>query len=208
MIAKLGILGVLGVALVGAAVAPAGVLDLGGALPMGAVEMRNVDGRMLSVNAIAGKQGTLVIFSCNHCPFVKAWEQRMVAIGNGCLTNGIGVMFINANNPVEVPADDLEHMQKQAEAGGYRFPYVVDASSDLARAFGATRTPEAFLFDAAGKLVYHGAIDDNTHEPDKVQKHYLQDAVKALATGKEITVKETSSVGCSIKLRAKAEPAK
>lgn len=201
------LIGAILLAMGGAAMA-ADKLALGGALPMGDVKMQNVDGRMLSIQEIAGKKGTLVVFSCNHCPFVKAWERRMAAIGNASVTNGIGVLFINANNPVEVPTDDLEHMKKQAEAGAYGFPYVVDATSDAARAFGAARTPEAFLFDAAGTLVYHGAIDDNGHEPDKVQKHYLQDAIDALLAGKEVAVKETSSVGCGIKLRPKPEAVK
>lgn len=132
-----------------------GKLSLGGALPLGDVKLQNVDGRMLSRSEAMGKQGALVVFSCNHCPFVKAWESRLVAIGKAARTYGIGVVFINANNPVEVPADDLEHMKQQAALAHYDFPYRVDASSDLARAFGATRTPEVFLFDAAARLVYH-----------------------------------------------------
>lgn len=83
------------------------------------------------------------------------------------------------------------------------FPYVVDASSDVARAFGATRTPEAFLFDREGRLVYHGAIDDNAKQPDQVKARYLEEAVNAVVDGKEIAVQETKALGCSIKFRAK-----
>lgn len=199
--------GALLLAVCGSALAQ-GKLSLGGAMPLGDVKLQNVDGRLLSLSEAAGKQGTLVVFACNHCPFVKAWESRLAAIGNASLTNGIGVVFVNANNPVEIPADDLEHMQQQAAQAHFGFPYVVDASGDVARAFGAARTPEVFLFDAAGKLVYHGAVDDNAHEILRVQKHYLQDAIDALRAGKDIVTKETSSVGCGIKLRASAAAAK
>jgi hypothetical protein len=198
----------LGLLLTGGCLAVAEGLHPGDALPMGDVKMENVDGRMLAIGETAGKKGTLVIFSCNHCPFVKAWEQRMTAIGNDCLKQGIGAICINANDTAAFPDDDMSRMKEQARAAGYAFAYVMDATSEVARAFGATRTPEAFLFDAAGKLVYHGAIDDNAHQPDKVEKHYLQDAVAALLAGREPPVKETSSVGCSIKFRNKQEPGK
>jgi peroxiredoxin len=94
-------------------------------------------------------------------------------------------------------------MQKRAKERGFEFPYVVDATSDVARAFGATRTPECYLFDKAGKLVYHGAVDDNYANAAKADKHYLQDALDSLVAGKEIPVKESKSVGCTIKFRAK-----
>jgi hypothetical protein len=95
-------------------------------------------------------------------------------------------------------------MQARAKSVGYKFPYVVDAASEVGRAFGATRTPEAFLFDARGKLVYHGAVDDNAHEEDAVQHHWLDDAVVAVAGGKAVPVSESKALGCSIKLRSKS----
>jgi hypothetical protein len=180
-------------------------VELGSTWPRGDVKMKNVDSRMLSINEAAGKKGTLVVFSCNHCPFVKAWEKRIVAIGNDSQGKGIGVILIDANDPVEIPADDFEHMKQQATAAGYAFPYVANESSDMAAAFGATRTPEVFLFDADRKLVYHGAVDDNAHAPDKVEKRYLKDAVDALLAGQQIKVKETAAVGCGIKFRKPQE---
>jgi hypothetical protein len=191
--------------LAGPALVAAGGVKPGDRLPQGDVKMKNVDGRLLSIHEVAGEKGTLVVFACNHCPFVKAWEARLASIGNDSQKKGIGVIFLNANDPVEYPVDDLDHMQQQAAAAGFQFPYVVDETSDIAREFGAARTPEVFLFDAAPRLVYHGAIDDNAHEPDQVQKHYLQDALDALLAGNEILVKETSSVGCGIKFREKKE---
>jgi hypothetical protein len=183
---------------------PSKPLPLGSAAPMADVKMKGVDGRELSIAEVAGPKGTLVLFTCNHCPWVKAWEKRIVELGNGAGRQGIGMIAINANDEVAYPEDRFEEMQKRARQRGMRFPYVVDASSDMARAFGATRTPEAFLFDKSGRLVYHGAIDDNAREPGKVKARYLRDALDAVSQGREVAVKETKALGCSIKLRAKA----
>ena len=177
-------------------------LSIGDKAPSTSVKMKNVDGREISIADVAGKEGTLVIFSCNHCPFVKAWQGRIASIGNAAKSKGVGVIVINSNDPASYPEDSYGEMQKRAEQLGFTFPYVVDATSDVARAFGATRTPEAFLFDKDGKLVYHGAIDDSKNA-DQVTKHYLQDAVDALIAGKEVGTKETKFVGCGIKFRAK-----
>ncbi len=176
-------------------------LQPGDTIPKADVEMKNVDGKMLSINDVKGEKGTLVIFACNHCPFVKAWQDRIVDIGNTYSKKGIGVILINSNDPDEYETDDFPHMKKQAKKEGYEFAYVVDATSDVARAFDASRTPEAFLFDADDNLVYHGAIDDNPHHPDKVKKQYLRNALDALLAGEKIQKKETRSVGCSIKFR-------
>ncbi len=92
-------------------------------------------------------------------------------------------------------------MQQRAKARGFKFPYVVDATSDVARAFGATRTPEAYLFDAAGKLVYHGTIDDNYKSEKDVKTTYLKDALDAVIAGEAVPVAQTKAVGCSIKFR-------
>ena len=191
---------VLGVA--AAVAADVAALSLGDAAPMAAVKMKAVDGRELSIADAAGAKGTLVMFSCNHCPYVKAWEDRIAAIGNGAPAQGVGVIVINANDPEAYPDDDYAAMQKRAQEKGFKFPYVVDATSDVARAFGATRTPEVYLFDAAGKLVYKGAIDDNAQDAAKVQHRYLADALEAVSAGREVAVRETKAIGCSIKFRS------
>jgi len=179
------------------------VLGLGTSAPMKTVKMKNVDGRELSIAEVAGANGTLVLFSCNACPWVKAWEKRIVDLGNHYAKRGIGVIVINANDPARNAEDGYDVMQQRAREGGMRFPYVVDATSDVARAFGATRTPEAFLFDAAGELAYHGAVDDNAKEPRKVERRYLRDALQALVESEEVAMKETKALGCSIKFRTK-----
>lgn len=183
--------------------AQAWALNLGDTAPSADVKMKNVDGKEFSIADVKGEKGTLVIFSCNHCPFAKAWEGRIAALGNEYRKKGIGVIQINSNNPA-VAGDTYESMQERAKARGLEFPYVVDATSDVARAFGAKVTPEAYLFDAAGKLVYHGAVDDNHASPENVKQPYLQEALKDLLAGKEIATKQTKAVGCGIKFRPKA----
>ena len=178
-------------------------LGIGDKAPSTTVKMKNVDGSELSIADVAGKQGTLVMFSCNHCPFVKAWQGRIASVGNAAKTKGIGVIIINSNDPTAYPEDSYAEMQKRSQQLGLTFPYVVDATSDVARAFGATHTPEAFLFDKDGKLVYHGAIDDSK-EADQVTKHFLQDAIDAAVAGKAVPVAETKFVGCGIKFHSKA----
>jgi len=165
-------------------------------------KMKNVDGKMLSITDVAGKSGTLVIFTCNHCPFAKDWEQRIVELANTYAGKGIGVMLVNANDPATHAEDGFEEMQARAKSRGMKIPYVVDDTSGVARAFGASVTPEAFLFDKAGKLAYHGTIDDNRKEPDKVKARYLKDALDAVVAGKAPAVPETKGLGCGIKFRA------
>ncbi len=162
--------------------------------------MKNVDGTEITIDEIRGEKGTLVLFSCNHCPFVKAWEARIATLGNDYREKGIGVVQVNSNDPNKA-GDTYASMQQRARARGFKFPYVVDATSDVARAFAATRTPEAFLFDAAGKLVYHGTIDDNYKSEEGVKTTYLKDALDAVIAGEAVPVAQTKAVGCGIKFR-------
>lgn len=176
-------------------------LALGDTLSAGDVVMKNVDSKMVSIGDIAGEKGTLVVFTCNACPYAKAWEERIVALGNKFSQQGVGVIAINSNDPKVVPEDGFEAMQQRAKERKLAFPYVMDETSGVAKAFGAGRTPEVFLFNGEGKLVYHGAIDDNHKEPDKVVSHYLKDALDAVVAGRDVAVKETKALGCSIKFR-------
>jgi thiol-disulfide isomerase/thioredoxin len=163
-----------------------------------------VDGNEVSIASIKGANGTLVVFTCNHCPYVKAWEGRLAELANAFATQGVGVIFVNANDPSKFAEDSFENMQARAQKLGLKTPYVVDATSDVARAFGATKTPEAYLFDAAGKLVYQGTVDDNAEKPEAVTKTYLKDALAAVVAGGAPAVQQTKALGCSIKFRAKA----
>jgi len=185
------------------AAASSGVaLEIGATLPAGDVKMRNVDGKDVTLGGAQGAQGLLVVFSCNHCPWVQRWESRLVELGNTYQEKGIGVVAVNSNDTAEYPDDSFENMVARAKEKGYGFPYVVDATSEVARAFGATKTPEAYLFDAKGTLVYTGTIDDNARDAAAVTAPYLKDALAAVAAGKPVPTATTKALGCSIKFRS------
>lgn len=195
------VLGLTGVALAQNAPAP---LAIGSKAPKANVAMKNVDGTSLTLAKAAGRKGTLVVFTCNHCPYAQAWEERIAEIGNAARKAGVGVIAINSNDPAAFPDDDFAPMQERAKQLGLEFPYVVDATSEMAKAFGATKTPEAFLFDAKGKLVYHGTIDDNSRDASAVKQPWLRQAVDAVAAGQRVATAETKALGCSIKFRTKS----
>ena len=178
-------------------------LAIGSAAPLTDVKMMNVDGREVTIAGLAGKKGTLVVFTCNHCPWAKMWQTRVAEIGNAAVAAGFGVLAISSNDPEAYAEDAFPEMKKRAKLLKLKFPYVVDATSDVARAFGATRTPEAFLFDAQGKLVYHGTVDDSPKDATVVKNAWLRDAVNAVSAGKGVTTAETKALGCSIKFRGK-----
>ena len=201
---------VFGIAILAAGATGALAAESAGGLAPGAkvpaavakTKMKNVDGKMLSIADVTGKSGTLVVFTCNHCPFARDWEQRIVELANTYSGKGVGVILVNANDPTTHTEDGFEEMQARAKSRGMKVPYVVDDTSGVARAFGASVTPEAFLFDRSGKLVYHGTIDDNRKEPDKVKARYLKDALDAVVAGKAPAVPETKGLGCGIKFRS------
>jgi peroxiredoxin len=179
-------------------------LPLGAPLPAPDVPLRGVDGETWTLARARGPKGTLVVFTCNHCPWVIAWERRLAALGNDARDKGLGVVAVNPNDPDVYPSDGLEGTRKRAKKLGLRFPYVVDETSAVARAFGATRTPEAFLFDADGLLVYHGAVDDSPEAPKEVQRSWLREAVQALLERSPIEPPATKVIGCLIQWRAAA----
>ena len=179
-------------------------LALGSPVPMGDVMMKSVDGHERSIASVAGRKGTLVVFTCNTCPFARGWQDRIAQIGNAAVKRGLGVIAVNANDPEMNAGDSFTEMVARAKQLSLKFPYVVDATSDLARAFGASATPEAFLFDAKGLLVYHGTVDDNMRDPKAVKDPWLREAVDAVAAGHTVATAETKAIGCSIKFRTKS----
>jgi peroxiredoxin len=185
----------------GAAHADSKPLALGATAPLATVKLKNPDGKTTSIAEAKGAKGTLVVFTCNHCPFAMAWEERIVELGNSYSKKGVGVVLVNSNDPSIAEHDTPDKIGARAKERKMQFPYVIDEGSTVARAFGASVTPEAFLFDKGGKLVYHGTIDDNSKEPGKVEKHYLKDALEAVTTGKAPSVTETKSLGCGIKFK-------
>ena len=178
----------------GMAGAGADRLAIGQPAPMADLMMKNIDGGELSIAGAAGEYGTLVMFSCNSCGSVLAYQERIAMYLNKFQEAGVGVIVINPNDPAKAAVDGFEGMQERAKELGFEFPYVVDATSDVARAFGATRTPEVYLFDTDGLLVYTGGIDDSK-DPEQVEETFMADAVKALIAGDEIAVRETRALG-------------
>jgi len=176
-------------------------LALGAKAPMATSKMKTANGKEVSIADVKGAKGTLVVFTCNACPWAKKWESRIVELGNDAGKKGIGMIAINSNDPNVNADDSYAVMQSRAKERGMKFAYAYDATSGIARAFGATRTPEAFLFDASGKLVYHGTIDDNADDAAAVKDAYLANAVNAVAGGKAVPVAETKALGCGIKFR-------
>lgn len=175
------------------------VLPIGSQLPGGDIKMLAVNGNKVSMNETKKQSGLLVMFSCNTCPFVIKNQQRTNAICKYAIQNNIGVILINSNEAQRDDDDSFNAMQAYAKKQGYEWNYVVDADNKIADAFGANRTPECFLFNANLKLSYHGAIDDNPGDNENVSRHHLKEAINQLISGKDIAIKESRSVGCSIK---------
>lgn len=181
------------------AVAQFPVLNIGDKLPTSDKMTCATSGNNASIDNLKGENGTLVIFSCNTCPFVVAWEDRFPMVDKIANNNKVKMVLINSNYNNRNGVDSFESMKEHAKKLNYQWPYLLDNESELANAFGAQTTPHVFLFDKNNKLVYKGAIDDNHKAADQVKEFYLQDALNSLGQGKEITNKETRNLGCGIK---------
>ena len=161
--------------------------------------LTNVDGNIISLVDFADKAAVAVIFSCNHCPYVQAWEDRMIRIQRDYEPKGVQLLLINANDSVKYPGDSFTSMQQRAEEKHYPFPYLLDESQETARAYGAERTPEVFLLNQNRLLAYHGTIDDNVDNPKAVKENYFRDALDAVLSGQAPQPASTPAVGCTIK---------
>jgi len=161
--------------------------------------LTGVDDKTYSLNDFSDKKILIVIFSCNHCPYVQAYEDRIMELQNEFEKDGIQIIAINSNDDVKYPDDSFAEMKKRAATRGFNFPYLRDETQDAAKAFGATHTPQIFLFNNDRKLKYEGKIDDNWQEPDKVKSAYLREAILEVLGNKEVSVPETFSIGCTIK---------
>ncbi|MCW5924978.1 MAG: thioredoxin family protein [Saprospiraceae bacterium] len=163
--------------------------------------LKNVDGKMVSLAGIKNAEGYIVIFTCNHCPYAKAYEDRIIALHNKYAPLGYPVVAINPNDKDVQPQDSYDKMKVRAKEKGFPFAYLYDETQEIAKAYGATRTPHVYLLDKDRVVRYIGAIDDNSEEPTEVKERYLEDAIDALRGGSEVKVKETKAVGCTIKWR-------
>jgi len=174
-------------------------LEIGKKMPGIDYPLLGIDGKNVTLGDIKGATGTLVIFSCNTCPWVLRWEDRYVSIASRYSQKGIGIIALNSNVARFDGDDSLEKMVKHAKKNNYNFPYVQDPNAKLAYAFGATKTPHIYLFDDDDLLIYRGAIDDNARSASEVDEPFLENALDQLIAG--VPVKKTTSkaIGCSIK---------
>lgn len=166
------------------------------------IALKNIDGKYAGTKNHPQAKGFIVVFTCNHCPFAKLYQQRMNELEQHYSPLGYEVLAISSNDADAVPEDNYAAMQARAKEQHYQFPYLYDETQEVARAFGAVKTPHAFVLERVGdKLIvrYSGAIDDNGAEPDQVKHAFVADAVDALLQHKEVPVAETKSVGCALK---------
>tara|TARA_B100001094_G_scaffold332352_1_gene404034 strand:- start:2705 stop:3169 length:465 start_codon:yes stop_codon:yes gene_type:complete len=151
----------------------------------------------MNIDQACRVNGLIVVFECNHCPYVIASISRLEAMAMKARNLDIGFIGINSNDPLVYPNDSFEHMQTRAQDMSY--PYLHDATQEIAHAYDAKRTPEFFLFDSDLKLVYKGRMDDSPKDPTLVQTHELADAIEAMLDGNSPAVSITESIGCSVK---------
>jgi peroxiredoxin len=164
-------------------------------------DLPGVDGRNHSLDEYADAPVLVLVQSCNHCPYVLAWEGRINALQREFADRGVRIVAISSNDATAYPADSFENMVEHSRGAGYSFDYLYDESQEVARALGSQRTPEAFVFDADRRLVYHGAVDDSREEAE-VTTHYLRDAIEAALAGETPPVADTPPVGCTVKWRS------
>ena len=157
------------------------------------------DGKTYRLADFASTHVVCVIFMCNHCPYVKATIDRIIALQRDYVGKGAQVIGINSNETANHPEDSVEHMIRWAKEKAFNFPYLRDETQAVARAYGAERTPHIFLFDQQRALRYTGAIDDNTQDPTKVRRRYLREAIDALLAHQPIKEAQTHAIGCSVK---------
>lgn len=164
-------------------------------------KLKNIDGKMVSLADFKEAKGFIVIFTCNHCPYAKLYEDRIIELNNKYAPKGYPVIAINPNDPEVQPEDSFDKMQMRAKEKGFTFPYLFDDGQTVYPKFGATRTPHVYLLDKSLTVRYIGAIDDSPQDADAVQVKYVENAINAISKGKNPEPAETKAIGCSIKYK-------
>lgn len=167
-------------------------------------KLKNIDGKTYSLSQDKEAKGFIIIFTCNHCPFSVAYEDRILLLDKKYKALGYPVVAINPNDERIVPDDSFDNMVKRAREKNFTFPYLQDATQFYAREYGAQRTPHVFVLQRNGKdliVKYVGAIDNNTYNPEEVTERYVESAVNELIEGKQVSVPFTKAIGCTIKWR-------
>lgn len=165
--------------------------------------LKNVNGKMVSMKDYKDAKGFIVIFTCNHCPYAVAYEDRIIALDKKYSKLGYPVIAINPNNPEKQKEDSFDLMKARAKEKGFTFPYLFDDGQKIFPKFGATKTPHVYVIQKTTKgnvIEYIGAIDDNYEDEKAVKQTYVQNAVDALLHGKEVPVRQTKAIGCTIKV--------
>lgn len=182
------------------------IIETEGGYEIGSVatdfKLKNVDNKMVSLKDYKDAKGYIVIFTCNHCPYAVAYEDRIIELNKRYKKLGYPVVAINPNNPEKQKADSFEKMQVRAKEKGFDFPYLFDEGQKIFPQYGATKTPHVYVLQktAKGNVVqYIGAIDDNHEDASAVKQKYVENAVDALLKKEEVKVKTTKAIGCSIK---------
>lgn len=163
--------------------------------------LKSVDGKMYSMFGYDDVKGFIIIFSCNHCPFVVKYEDRIIELAKKYNDKGYILLAINPNDPEVQPADSYELMKVRAAEKGFNFPYLFDEGQKIYPQYGATKTPHVFLLDKNRIVKYIGAIDDNVDDASQVKEKYLENAIAALERGEEPNPNVTKAIGCSIKYK-------
>ena len=169
------------------------------AAPATDFSLPGVDGKTYTLDSFKDAKALVIVFSCNHCPYVKAYEGRMIAIQEDYQAKGVRLAVINSNDADSYPEDRFEKMTERSRELGFNFPYLRDDSQKTARAYGATHTPHLFVFDGERKLAYTGKIDDDWQDATAVKQRYLQDALEDILAGKPPRLPRTHAIGCTIK---------
>jgi peroxiredoxin len=188
------------------AATPSNMIPLGTAAPSFSLP-DTVSGRTISLGDYKGKKALLVMFLCNHCPFVKHVQAELAAIGRDYQGKGLGIAAISSNDIEKYPQDGPEQMRAEAKAAGYTFPYLFDATQETAKAYKAACTPDFYLFDAAHKLIYRGQLDDSRPKSGQpVTGRDLRAAIDAALAGRPAQERQLPSIGCNIKWKPGNEP--
>lgn len=174
-------------------------LQVGQPLPEAAFTLTRASGGSVTPSGLAGENGLVVVFWSNVCPWTDRYADRLVALAREYVPAGIGFVAVNANDSTRFPDEDVATMRLTADRAGFSFPYVVDEGGRLADLLGARNTPQAFFFDAGMVLRYEGAIDSSPADPSRVDAPYLSDAMDLVLAGREVEVKSTNALGCTIK---------
>ena len=166
-----------------------------------AFSLEGIDGKRYTLEHFKGTRALVVMFICKHCPYVIAVQDRLAALAKELSPRGARFIAINSNDTSRYPEDSAENMRMQADQVGFHFPYLIDTTQGVARAYGAVATPDIFVFDGHLRLSYRGRIDDSWKDASKVTSHDLHDAIVALLEGRTVAANQIPSMGCSIKWR-------